>query len=138
MSRTSTRFLLSVLAIASCMLSRMAHADDYDDPDPYDVYITNNLKGHLFLNCRSKDEVVSKYNLNVNERFSWRFRLNYSSPTVYFCYFLYKTKAKTFDVFDDKKEGGWSAKTRKVYWSLREDGFYFSNNDVDYEKKQPW
>ncbi|KAL7124374.1 hypothetical protein ABFS83_14G044400 [Erythranthe nasuta] len=98
-----------------------------------DVHIYNDLPKNsksLLLHCASKNDDLGNHTLYPGQEFSWSFRTNIVSTTLFFCHFWWGSKQSAFDVFDSN----WYFTYDINNYMVKEDGFYFSNDGDDHEK----
>ncbi|KAL7177393.1 hypothetical protein ACSBR2_030700 [Camellia fascicularis] len=100
----------------------------------YEVHIINDLptNSHFFLlvRCQSKDDDFGMHKLESGEEFCWRFKPNIIKTTLFFCHFYWDTKDAIFNVYDRKLDDDYCYKFNTCYWSVRDDGFYFSGDNT--------
>ncbi|CAL5419849.1 unnamed protein product [Camellia sinensis] len=100
----------------------------------YEVHIINDLptNSHFFLlvRCQSKDDDFGMHKLESGEEFYWRFKPNIIKTTLFFCHFYWDTKDAIFNVYDRKLDDDYCCKFNTCYWSVRDDGFYFSGDNT--------
>ncbi|CAL5416646.1 unnamed protein product [Camellia sinensis] len=100
----------------------------------YEVHIINDLptNSHFFLlvRCQSKDDDFGMHKLESGEEFYWRFKPNIIKTTLFFCHFYWDTKDAIFNVYDRKLDDDYCYKFNTCYWSVRDDGFYFSGDNT--------
>ncbi|EYU31414.1 hypothetical protein MIMGU_mgv1a020336mg, partial [Erythranthe guttata] len=98
----------------------------------HDIFIYNdllNMSPVLSFHCASKNDDFGNKTLHQFQHFSWSFRTNIWSTTLYFCRFQWGSKHKGFDAFDAER-----SKTLHTYnYVARGDGFYVSNDETNYE-----
>ncbi|KAL3620020.1 hypothetical protein CASFOL_034932 [Castilleja foliolosa] len=85
---------------------------------------------HLIAECKSKNDDIGKHELSPGQSFSWRFRTNIWSSTLFYCYFWWGAKYKAMDVFD----GTWDSTSYYHMYSyvLNVDGVYLSNEEKNH------
>lgn len=114
--------------------------------EPWEVKVVNNMTsgGTLFLHCKSKDDDLGQHNLRVGKYFTWRFRINISSSTLFWCYMRNKHgRHVSLDVFNAKDDDllyykCWEG--RVCIWSVRDGGIYVRNdwNDDKFDFVAKW
>ncbi|PIM97063.1 hypothetical protein CDL12_30474 [Handroanthus impetiginosus] len=102
--------------------------------EKFDVYIHNSLPNNnspLLIHCFSGDDDFGNHTLRMNEDFHWEFRMNIILSTEYFCRFRWGSRDKRYKVFNKHLAPnceGFKAKDPNIcYWSIRDDGFWISN-----------
>ncbi|XAR62730.1 hypothetical protein NMG60_11017590 [Bertholletia excelsa] len=107
---------------------------------PYRVHIFDNLdagSGPLTVRCKSKDDDLGLRNLYPGNDYSWHFNERFLGETLFFCRFWWMKKTISFTVFHDQEAHDCNY-TVDCYWSVRVDGFYFSNNMKSWKKRYDW
>ncbi|XP_058201633.1 S-protein homolog 5-like [Rhododendron vialii] len=108
---------------------------------PRMVHIVSNVPNPLLkFRCQSKDSDLGLRTLNDGQEFSWKFYPHIFFRTLFFCHFYWETKDKSFVVYNQEIDG--SCKNKKsefnCYFRVSPDGFYFSNDNVNYKKINDW
>lgn len=107
----------------------------------FKVSIINNLQNNtLDAHCQSKEDDLGLRHLAVHQEFSWKFRSNFWSTTLYFCNLRWVGGHKVFDAFtvDDKFLVANCASTY-CSWKAQEDGIYaFSEKHKKYMFVHKW
>lgn len=133
------KHLLSLLFL-SCFFSLQTTQACFLVPKKH-VYITNNLPSPsppLRYHCQSDDDDFGFKNLGLGKVFEIEFCLKPLS-TLYYCHFWWKGKDKSFVVFDASPLNN-RCKSKICYYSVRENGFYLSNDypPQNFEKINSW
>ncbi|KAL8047254.1 hypothetical protein ABFX02_08G228000 [Erythranthe guttata] len=100
----------------------------------YEVHIVNKLPinstSPLYIHCASKDDDLGNHTLNLNDDFNWSFAMNYGLSTMFFCRFKWESKNQAYEVFNKHLAfycEGYNEDGDICLWSVKEDGFYISN-----------
>ncbi|KAK9676828.1 hypothetical protein RND81_11G104200 [Saponaria officinalis] len=97
--------------------------------EPFDITVSNGLKpgqAPVVVHCKSKNNDLGSKPLNrPGDIYAWHFTVNYFASTLYFCHFYWNDKDISFDTFNFGI-GLKCENSGKVYWDVREDGFYSS------------
>lgn len=108
----------------------------------YDVRVvngfTNNNSLPLVIWCASKDSDLGGRALQEHDDFSWRLRTNLWGTTHFLCTMKWDQKRKSFDAFKVPRDIYRCGPLRKCSWLVREDGFYFSNDEVNWKREFSW
>ncbi|XP_050259820.1 S-protein homolog 5-like [Quercus robur] len=108
----------------------------------YDVRVvngfTNNDSLPLVIWCASKDSDLGGRALQEHDDFSWRLRTNLWGTTHFLCTMKWDQKRKSFDAFKGPRDIYRCGPLRKCSWLVREDGFYFSNDEVNWKREFSW
>ncbi|XP_044499382.1 S-protein homolog 24-like [Mangifera indica] len=107
----------------------------------YRVHITNSFPNNdqpLYVHCWSRDDDLGEHNLWVNNEFTFRFGKNIFFPTRFDCDFRHGSLSTRFPIFHIDRDGSKCRRTGQCYWSVREDGFYFCNDNIWWYKRYDW
>lgn len=74
----------------------------------------------------------------MKEEFRFEFTVDFWKKTHFGCDMGFGTNERTVDVFQTGIEIHTCRSTGNCFWSMREDGIYFSNNDQSWVKKYDW
>ncbi|OVA18533.1 Plant self-incompatibility S1 [Macleaya cordata] len=106
------------------------------------VHVENDITPNkmMELHCKSKDDDLGLRSLEYKESFSWKFKINFSKTTLFFCYMGWngtdgKLVQGSFEIYSAKRD-----RTRcgtQCYWSARKDGV-FSPSSEGYQVMYPW
>ncbi|KAI6699145.1 hypothetical protein NL676_019266 [Syzygium grande] len=103
----------------------------------YHVHIVNNLPGDFALHCQSGDHDLEARILHPNEEQLIRFKINFFRTTRFYCAARWGERYKQFDAF-------WASRDENrcdnvdCYWSVRDNGFYFSNDNTNWSLEYTW
>ncbi|KAJ7955554.1 Plant self-incompatibility protein S1 family [Quillaja saponaria] len=127
-----------VLFIISMTISQPSHFYGTE----FDVRVingfTNNSSMPLVIWCSSKQIDLGGRALQEHDDFSWRVRTNFWDNTHFLCTMKWDQKRKRFDAFKAPKDTYRCGPHRKCSWLVKEDAFYFSNNEVNWTKDFSW
>ncbi|KAL6971163.1 hypothetical protein U1Q18_030843 [Sarracenia purpurea var. burkii] len=133
----------SLVAIAflimSCCTTTYSVRLDGIQTRPYTVHITNAISdpSPLIVRVQSKDNDLGNHTLATGQTFSWHFNENFLSSTLFFARFWWQQITTSFNVFYSPERDACTY-TVDCYWSVRPDGFYFSNNNSSWTLKHTW
>ncbi|KAJ0091855.1 hypothetical protein Patl1_26798 [Pistacia atlantica] len=110
----------------------------------YKVHIINGFTSNenpLIAHCKSKDNDIGEHVLWMNNEFKFEFKKNIFGTTRFWCDMRHGSVQKTIDVFrvgHESYESVYCHYTGNCFWSTREDGFYFSNDNESWLKRYEW
>ncbi|KZV34846.1 hypothetical protein F511_00748 [Dorcoceras hygrometricum] len=107
----------------------------------YEVHIIRrftNDSDELVVRCESGDDDLGEHYLVTGDDFHWRFRVNFFKSTLFFCHVKWGELEQRFNAFDTDYISYLCEETSKCFWSLSEDGIYFSCDDKNYVKQFEW
>ncbi|KAM1746342.1 hypothetical protein ACFX11_012982 [Malus domestica] len=100
---------------------------------------TNNSSLPLVIWCASQHSDLGGRALQEHEDFSWSLRTNLWSTTDRFkCTMKWDRIRRSFEAFKAPRDFQRCGPFRKCSWLVREDGFYFSNDEVSWKKDFSW
>ena len=143
--KISIRLLLT-LSVAFVLLvifmSMLRPAEPLNGGSEYEVRVvngfTNNSSLPLVIWCASKDSELGGRALQEHDDFSWRLKTNIWGTTHFWCTMKWDQMRKSFDAFKASRDAYRCGIARKCSWLVKEDGFYFSNDEVNWQKDFPW
>ncbi|KAI3688418.1 hypothetical protein L1987_82131 [Smallanthus sonchifolius] len=98
---------------------------------------TNNSSLPLVIWCASQDGDIGGRALQEGDDYTWDTRLSIWTPTpAYSCTMKWDRTRKKFEAFQVHRAGCGSL--RKCSWLVKEDGFYFSNDECNWVKDFSW
>lgn len=114
--------------------------------EAWTVQVHNDMKRGrtLFLHCKSRDNDLGRHNLGVGKKFTWNFKVNLFSSTLFWCYMRdQRGRHVSLDVFNARDDGFLYGKCWEDYhnciWSVRDDGIYIMNTwDEKFEFVAKW
>lgn len=130
-------FHLLIITSGFGILSKPENRNRNGFLDLYTVFIMDGEIDNLKVHCKSGDDDIGDKSLVVPQYFHWTFRMNIVGTTRFYCDFRWMTgndtvlKEKTFDVFNMRIMFmcGERFDVNNCYWLVRQDGFYFANDD---------
>ncbi|CAN1278726.1 S-protein homolog 24 [Linum perenne] len=144
MRRSSKMLLLLCLVAVVIILAVYDNQQHYLlTMQDYDVRVingfTNNSSLPLVIWCSSGGDDLGGRALQEGDDFSWSTRSNYFWGTNGFlCTMKWDEKRKKFDAFKVPRDIQRCSLTRKCSWLVTEDGFYFSSDEVNWNKDFSW
>lgn len=100
---------------------------------------TNNSSLPLVIWCSSEHNDIGGRALQEKDDFSWSLRTNFWGTSNHFvCTMKWDKRRRRFDAFKVPRDIQRCDLFRKCSWSVREDGFYFSNDEVNWKKDFSW
>lgn len=131
--------IISYLLVMMTMMGKPSSASSkvYTAPlTRWKVTISNQLSPGqtLSLHCKSKDDDLGDHTLQVGQSYSWKFRVNFFSTTLFWC--TLKTSSNkhvTMEVFWPEKHDwlGYRCAYESCYWIAQDDGIYLVNLPKD-------
>ncbi|KAJ0034069.1 hypothetical protein Pint_26184 [Pistacia integerrima] len=108
----------------------------------YRVHIINGFSNNdnpLIIHCYSKDDNdIGEHVLWMNNEFKFKFKKNIFGTTRFWCDMRHGSTQKTIDVFRVGHESNKCHDTGNCFWSVREDGFFFSVDNQSWNKMYDW
>ncbi|GKU98580.1 hypothetical protein SLEP1_g11566 [Rubroshorea leprosula] len=99
---------------------------------------TNNSSLPLVIWCSSLDGDIGGRALQAGDDFGWRLKTNIWGTTHFLCNMKWDARRKRFDAFKVRRDSIRCAPLNKCSWLVREDGFYFSNDEFNWKKDFSW
>ncbi|XP_023515117.1 S-protein homolog 5-like [Cucurbita pepo subsp. pepo] len=99
---------------------------------------TNNSSLPLVIWCSSKDSDLGGRALQEHDDFSWRVTTKMWNTNQFCCTMKWDAKRKSFDAFKVPRDFYRCGIFKKCSWLVREDGFYFSPDEVNWKKDFQW
>ncbi|CAI9290529.1 unnamed protein product [Lactuca saligna] len=100
---------------------------------------TNNSSLPLIIWCASQDGDIGGRALQEGDDFSWNTRHSFWTSTPAFsCTMKWDQIRKKFKAFQIHRDRSRCGVSRKCLWLVREDGFYFSNDEYNWVKDFSW
>lgn len=127
----NVKHLMGFLWMFSIVMLRTCSALPFQQ---WTVQVVNNMKdgGPLFLHCRSEDDDLGIHNLQVGQKFSWKFRENFSATTLFWCYMRSKYGFIAREVFWSDPVYSWLSyrcgSNKNCVWSVRDNGTYLKDD----------
>nr|XP_043614099.1 S-protein homolog 29 [Erigeron canadensis] len=140
-------FLLFLLASYMVFMSMKHHQPKYFSIHgmTYQVRVvngfTNNSSLPLVIWCSSKDSgIIGGRALQEGDDFSWDTKLSFWTSTPFFsCTMKWDRTRKKFEAFRvHRDQPRCGPPLRKVSWLVKEDGFYFRNDECNWVKDFSW
>ncbi|KAL0392624.1 UNVERIFIED_CONTAM: hypothetical protein Sradi_2485200 [Sesamum radiatum] len=129
--------LISGFALYTTFLSFKQHT--------YDVRIINGFSNNsslpLVVWCVSEDEGdIGGRALQERDDYGWTVKTGlFWSSSRFICTMKWDGKRKKFEAFRSSRDRYRCGARRQCFWLVKEDGFYFSNDDgVHWIKDFPW
>ncbi|OAY28194.1 self-incompatibility protein S1 [Manihot esculenta] len=108
----------------------------------YDVRVingfTNNSSLPLVIWCSSNGRQLGARALQEGDDFSWSLRTNFWGDTHFLCTVKWDERRRLFYAFKVPRDIYRCSLFRKCSWLVREDGFYFSNDEINWKKDFSW
>lgn len=104
------------------------------------VHIINNLShDNLDIHCHSCEDDLGQHMLGKNDDFTFKFGQHIVFVTHFWCEMKYGDyHSKAITVYTDDFGDKYCCLTKKCFWSVRDDAFYFSNNNRSWVKWYDW
>ncbi|KAE8731884.1 putative Leucine-rich repeat receptor-like protein kinase family protein [Hibiscus syriacus] len=114
----------------------------------YHIHITNDLptsesessKPSLYLHCKSKNKDLGEKGMVQHEDYTWDTKINVFRTTLFFCHAVWVNhKERYFVAFKaTRDEDRCMVYHFSCLWSVKEDGIYFSNDQLTWTNAYPW
>jgi hypothetical protein len=110
----------------------------------YEYYVqvvngfTNNSSVPLIIWCSSKEMDLGGRGLQEHDDFSWIMRPNLWSSNHMKCTMKWNSNRKSFDAFKASRDIERCGLYKLCSWRVTQDGFYFSNDQVNWKKEFTW
>lgn len=110
----------------------------------YDVRIINGFSNNssmpLVVWCVSQDRGdIGGRALQERDDYSWTVKMGlFWSSSPFVCTMKWDGKRKKFEAFRASRDRYRCGACGQCFWLVKEDGFYFSNNGVNWIKDFPW
>ncbi|KAB2009349.1 hypothetical protein ERO13_A10G120900v2 [Gossypium hirsutum] len=140
--KISTRFLLMffvALGIIFMCVYQPAHLFGME----FEVRVINGFSNNsslpLVIWCISQqDGDMGGRALQEGDDFGWRLKTNIWGNSHYLCTMKWDAKRRSFDAFKVPRDSQRCAPLNKCSWLVKEDGFYFSSDEVNWKKDFSW
>ncbi|KAL7081322.1 hypothetical protein ACP275_14G032700 [Erythranthe tilingii] len=110
----------------------------------YEVRIINGFSNNsslpLVVWCVSHDSGdIGGRALQERDDYSWTVKINpFWGSSRFVCTMKWDEKTKKFEVFRASRDKYRCGECGECFWLVKEDGFYFSNNGINWIKNFPW
>ncbi|XP_009595483.1 S-protein homolog 21 [Nicotiana tomentosiformis] len=109
----------------------------------YNVHIingfTNNSSLPLVVWCSSGDTGdIGGRALQERDDFSWSVKTKFWKNSQYVCTMKLDQKRRRFQAFYGSRDVQRCSPTKQCFWLVKEDGFYFSNDEIYWQKDFSW
>ncbi|WJX27519.1 hypothetical protein P8452_16330 [Trifolium repens] len=129
----------SSIFIVVAMVQRTQHIFGGDE---YYVRVingfTDNSSVPLVIWCSSEEMDLGGRALQEHDEFSWIMRPNFWSSNYMKCTMKWDSTRKSFDAFEASRDIERCRLHRLCSWRVTQDGFYFSNDEVNWRKDFIW
>ncbi|XWS22408.1 hypothetical protein CRYUN_Cryun29cG0031400 [Craigia yunnanensis] len=109
----------------------------------YHIHIINDLSpgvpSPLYLHCKSKNKDLGQKPMLQHQDYTWDSKINLFRTTLFFCHAWWEGKQRYFVAFNARRDEDrclWYHNS--CLWSVRDDGFYFSNDNSTWTNEYPW
>ncbi|KVH91049.1 Plant self-incompatibility S1 [Cynara cardunculus var. scolymus] len=100
---------------------------------------TNNSSLPLVIWCASQDANIGGRALQEGDDFSWDARISFwTANPAFSCTMKWDRTRKKFEAFQVHRDRPRCRLLRKCSWLVKEDGFYFSNDESNWVKDFSW
>ncbi|XP_061339723.1 S-protein homolog 5-like [Gastrolobium bilobum] len=99
---------------------------------------TDNSSVPLVIWCSSEEMDLGGRALQEHDEFSWIMRPNFWNSNHMKCTMKWDNIRKSFDAFKASRDTYRCGPHRMCSWMVTQDGFYFSNDDVNWRKQFLW
>ncbi|XVE84785.1 hypothetical protein DITRI_Ditri17bG0040300 [Diplodiscus trichospermus] len=109
----------------------------------YEVRVINGFSNNsslpLVIWCISQqDGDIGGRALQEGDDYGWMLKTNIWSSSHYLCTMKWDAKRRSFDAFNVPRDRQRCAPLKKCSWLVKEDGFYFSSDEVNWKKDFSW
>uniref|UniRef100_A0A3Q7I985 S-protein homolog n=1 Tax=Solanum lycopersicum TaxID=4081 RepID=A0A3Q7I985_SOLLC len=142
MGRCVILFIMLGLACYLMTLISIIQPDDYFEKI-YNIHIingfTNNSSVPLVVWCISSDNVdLGGRALQERDEFSWSVKSTFWKNTKFLCTMKFDNQRRSFQAFQRRRDIQRCYPTRECFWLVKEDGFYYSNDEIYWRKDFNW
>ncbi|KAJ4833229.1 hypothetical protein Tsubulata_026192 [Turnera subulata] len=139
--------ILLLLSVGVCTIFIKTYSTEYFSPLEFDIRVingfTNNSSLPLVIWCSSNDHDADFGGraLQEGDDFSWKHKteiFTWGATHHVSCTMKWDGKRRKFDAFKAPRDIHRCRLFRKCSWLVREDGFYFSNDEVNWKKDFSW
>ncbi|GFP96193.1 hypothetical protein PHJA_001763400 [Phtheirospermum japonicum] len=141
MYSANTSWSVFLFTVNLFVLPLLARASGIGIFQTYEVYIFNNFDNNaneLIVHCKSADDDLGDHFLDQDGNWHWKFRVNFFRSTLFFCHVQWGGMETSFTVFDTDYISYKCEDTSTCFWSVRNDGIYFSCDNENYVKRYIW
>ncbi|CAA3006070.1 S-protein homolog 5 [Olea europaea var. sylvestris] len=134
--------LLLILGLASYATFISLKQNDFES-ESYDVRIINGFSNNsslpLIIWCESEyGGDIGGRALQERDDFSWSVKSGLWKTPLFFCTIKWDGKRKKFEAFRETRDRYRCEKYRQCFWLVKEDGFYFSSDEIAWRKDFSW
>lgn len=108
----------------------------------YDVRVINGFSDNsslpLVIWCTSEESDLGGRALQEHDDFSWRLRTNFWGTSHFICTMKWDRRRKSFEAFKVPRDLHRCSPFRRCSWLVTQEGFYFSNDEVNWKKDFAW
>uniref|UniRef100_A0A7N0V2T5 S-protein homolog n=1 Tax=Kalanchoe fedtschenkoi TaxID=63787 RepID=A0A7N0V2T5_KALFE len=132
--------IFCILSLIVFLSAKHPSSHHYFQKSEYHVRITNGFSSNsslpLIIWCSSERDELGSLALQEGDDFSWSLKSNFLGTVgghQYTCTMKWDLRRRSFVAFS-----GGRGESRKCLWLVKEDGFYFSEDEVSWKKKFSW
>ncbi|XP_071722903.1 S-protein homolog 20-like [Rutidosis leptorrhynchoides] len=137
-----SKTLMIILSLRFIIFLSSTLREEHFSEIEYEVRVingfTNNSSLPLVIWCISQDMDLGGRALQERDDYSWNLKASLWGLYHYQCTMKWDDKRKRFDAFKFPRDFHRCGPLRKCSWLVREDGFYFSNDNVFWKKDFSW
>ncbi|KAH7834970.1 hypothetical protein Vadar_021519 [Vaccinium darrowii] len=134
--------ILAYILFCTPLCAQVSHHESNSIVEPVVVHIISRVPGSLRFHCKSKDDDLGSHTSSNGQEFKWKFIPNIFRSTLFFCHFYWNSKQQIFDVYnkdiDPDCDNSKVSFDFQCYWEARPDGFYLSNDNQTWKKRNNW
>ncbi|KAM7252822.1 hypothetical protein ACFE04_008692 [Oxalis oulophora] len=143
--------VLLFIALSILVVCSIFHPGNYFSEVEYNVRVTNGFTNNsslpLVIWCISSEDMdIGGRALQERDDYSWSFKASpftflwtwWQHNSNYRCTMKWDQRRKKFDAFKFPRDFRRCGPLRRCSWLVKEDGFYFSNDDLDWNKDFSW
>ncbi|CBI33341.3 hypothetical protein VitviT2T_006892 [Vitis vinifera] len=136
-----TSFLL-MFCFSLCIILMSFRQSQFFNGTIYDVRVVNGFTDNsslvLVIWCSSQHNDLGGRALQAGDDFSWSLKTNLWATTLFHCTMKWDQRRTSFEAFQVQRDSQRCAPFRTCFWLVKEDGFYFSNDQVNWKKDFSW
>ncbi|XP_050219221.1 self-incompatibility protein S1-like [Mercurialis annua] len=140
--RKRTQILILIFFVAICIIFMSLNQPERFAGIEYDVRVVNGFRNNsslpLVIWCSSNGDELGGRALQEGDDFSWSFKTNFWGTNHYLCTMKWDERRRKFDAFKVPRDIYRCSLFKKCSWLVTEDGFYFSNDEVNWKKDFSW
>ncbi|KAI4346074.1 hypothetical protein L6164_013156 [Bauhinia variegata] len=135
-------FLILTLCSFIIVISTIEPAAEYILGSEYEVRVINGFTDNsslpLVIWCASEDADLGGRALQEHDDFSWKMKTGFWSSNCMTCTMKWDQIRKRFEAFKASRDNYRCGPLKRCFWMVTQNGFYFSNDEVNWNKDFSW